>query len=169
MAKVYKAFTTMIGTTVLAIGLTTGAWAQAGGAVPMTAGGGRAGMGELEGSMTMQGSVVCIDCTLEEARNAHPNVSDLYQLTRATPGEGHIVMKVNEVNNKMWWETLVGLSHRLPVRAEDHVWKGLAAEENLFKNMQIFGMLQQSRVLDISEVKVGEQTPSELEEARFGR
>lgn len=169
MAKVYQAFTASMGAAVLTLGLvTTGAWGQGGGAAPM-AGGGTAGMGELEGALTVKGSVVCVDCTLEEARAAHPDVTDFYQLTHATPGAGRLVMKVDDVNNKMWWETLVGLTHQVPVRAEERIWQGLTAEENLFKDMQIVGLLRKSRTLDIAEVNVGDLTLTELENTHIHR
>ena len=76
-------------------------------------------------------------------------------------------MKVDDVTNTMRWDTLVGLSHRLPVRAQAQVWRGLTAEENLFTTLQIFGRLEKSGTLDISEVTIGGQTLSERNTARL--
>ncbi|MGE0822158.1 MAG: hypothetical protein AB7G75_13875 [Candidatus Binatia bacterium] len=171
MRKNFRALTTSMGTIVLAASLATGAWGQAGvaggAAAPVTGAGevGRGG-GELESLVAAKGKILCVDCTLEGVREAQPNVTDLYQLTRATPGEGHVVMEITGVSNKSWWETIVGLSHEFPVRAEEKVWHELTAEENRFKDIEILGILRRSRTLEISEVNIDDRKLSELETGR---
>ena len=66
MATGFKAFTASIGAVVLSVGLATGAWGRGVGAAAPTAGGAGVIGGELTGSMTMEGSVVCGACTLDK-------------------------------------------------------------------------------------------------------
>lgn len=169
-----KTLTTSLGPFLLAAGLATNAWGQAGvaggAAAPVTGAGNLArGGAEVETELIAKGKVICTDCTLEEVRKAQPQVTDLYQLTRATPGAGRIVMEINEVNNRHWWQTVVGLSHEFPVRAEERVWQGLTSEENLLKDVEILGILRRSRTLELNEVKIGDMTLSERENVRLHR
>jgi len=49
---------------------------------------------------------------------------------------------------------LVGLSHQLSARAPDRVFEELMAEENLFKQVEVTGLLRSNRTFDISQVRV---------------
>jgi hypothetical protein len=133
----------------LLAGLATGAWSQVPTPTAPTTGPTVPFGGELEGAMSVKGSVVCVDCTVEEVRQTRSGLTDLYELTHE---KGQVVMKVDSVNNAFRWETLVGLSHQVSVRASDNVWQKLTAEENLFKEIGLGGILSKTRTFDIGEV-----------------
>ncbi len=106
--------------------------------------------GESRGIMYIKGSVVCAECTLDEARKAHPGErSKLYQLSHK---QGQVVVKITEVNDSPRWSHLG--RPQLWVRAKDSVFAQLTAEENLFKEIQITGLLNNTRTLDIFEVTI---------------
>ena len=115
--------------------------------------------GEVRGITRFTGHVVCVDCSLQEARKAQPTLSNLYQLSQANPEKGQVVMQVEtffDPAERMRWESIVGLSHRLQMRATDQVFKELTAEKNLFKELTVTGLLRSTSVLDINSVKVNE-------------
>jgi hypothetical protein len=122
-------------------------------------GGGRPGSfgGELRGITQFTGHVVCIGCSLPEARKAHPDLTNLYQLSHTNPQQGQVVMQVetfSDPHERMRWESIVGLSHLLQMRATEQVLKELTAEENLFKELTVTGLLRSTSVLDINSVEV---------------
>jgi hypothetical protein len=113
--------------------------------------------GELRGITQFTGHVVCIGCSLQEARKAQPHFTDLYQLSQANPRQGQVVMQVesfSDPHERMRWESIVGLSHLLQIRATEQVFKELTAEENLFKKLTVTGLLRSTSVLDIDSVEV---------------
>jgi hypothetical protein len=122
-------------------------------------GGGRPGSfgGELRGITQFTGRIVCIGCSLQEARKAQPQLTNLYQLSPATSRQGPVVMQVEtfpDPHERRRWESIVGLSHLLQMRATEQVFKELTAEENLFKTLTVTGLLRSTSVLDISRVEV---------------
>lgn len=108
--------------------------------------------GELRGIVRVRGYVVCTNCTLREVRKSQPGLTRLYQLTA---GEKRAVMTVEWVNERAWWESIVGLSHRLQARGSESVLQKLWAEENLFEDLEIIGLLRTSRVFDIHDIILG--------------
>jgi hypothetical protein len=76
----------------------------------------------------------------------------LYQLTH---GEKRAVLKVEWVNERAWWDSIVGLSHRIQARGAESVLQKLWAEENLFEDLEVIGLLRTTRVLDIHDVILG--------------
>ena len=102
------------------------------------------------GLLHIKGSVVCRGCSLDEARKAQPNEQTLYQLTHE---QGQIVMNVHSVNNSPTWRYF-GWPAELQVRAQDGLFQQLTAEENLFKDVEITGLLSTTRALDIFEVTI---------------
>ena len=102
------------------------------------------------GLLHIKGSVVCRGCSLDEARKAQPNEQTLYQLTHE---QGQIVMNVRSVNNSPTWRYF-GWPAELQVRAQDGLFQQLTAEENLFKDVEITGLLSTTRALDIFEVTI---------------
>lgn len=106
---------------------------------------------EGAGVMQIRGNVVCAGCSLAEARQARPDRHDLYQLTHK---QGRVVMRVSWVSNSGRWGHVVW-PPRIWVRGEDRLLQQLNAEENLFKEMEITGLLSNSRTLDISRVTIG--------------
>lgn len=110
--------------------------------------------GELRGITRFTGEVVCAGCSLEEAREARPNTGDLYVLQHP---EGQVVLHVDsfyDPSEHMRWESIVGLSHRVSARAPDRIFAELTAEENLFKEIEVTGLLRSDHTFDISQVRV---------------
>ena len=49
-----------------------------------------------KGLVKLRASVVCANCTLDEARAAHPDLTDLYELRHE---QGQVVIRVSSVDN----------------------------------------------------------------------
>ena len=62
-------------------------------------------------------------------------------------------MNVHSVNNSPTWRYF-GWPAELQVRAQDGLFQQLTAEENLFKDVEITGLLSTTRALDIFEVTI---------------
>jgi hypothetical protein len=135
-----------IAATLLLAGLTTGVQAlgPGGGGLPSFG-------GELRGMTQVTGSVVCVGCSLNEVRAAQPELQRLYQLNHQ---HGQLVMTVKSVNEAARWESIVGLSHQISARAPASLFRQLTAEENLFKEVVILGLLRRNRTLDIGEITI---------------
>jgi hypothetical protein len=113
-------------------------------------GGGASGFGIGGRGMTiMKGTILCAGCTLDEVRKAQSDTHHLYQLTHT---QGQVVMRVTSVNGSGLWEA--PWPPRFSVRAKDSVFQQLTAEENLLKEMEITGMLSNTRTLDIFMVTI---------------
>ena len=110
--------------------------------------------GELRGITQFTGRVVCVGCDLAEVRQAQPNLTDLYQINHEN---GQVVMQVESFSDSAEhrrWESIVGLSHQVQARTTENVFEELTAEENLFKEMTVTGLLRSTRTLDIDSVQV---------------
>jgi hypothetical protein len=143
-------------TALMLAGLITGAQA-------FVSGGGMGSFGgELRGVTQIKGKVVCVGCSLDEMRAAQPELQRLYQLNHA---QGQLVMTVESVNEVARWESIVGLSHHLAVRAPASLFQQLTAEENLFKEVVILGLLRSNRTLDMGEVIIPGPSIAELARA----
>ena len=117
-------------------------------------GGGMPLGGELRGMTRFTGEVVCVGCSLEEARDVRQNTGDLYVLQHP---KGQVVLQVDsfyDASEHMRWESIVGLSHQVTARAPDRVFAELTAEENLFKQIEVTGLLRSDHTFDISQVQV---------------
>lgn len=126
-------------------GFLTHAYAQVPGV-----GGGTFG-GEVRGVTHLKGTVVCVGCTLEEAQGAQPQMRHLYQLVHT---QGQLVMAVQEVNRSTMWEIW---PHTLSIRTPNHLFQQLTAEANLFKNVELLGLLSRGgRTFDLFQVAVVE-------------
>ena len=143
MATVSKTLKTTVALILLLAGIATGAQ----GFVP---GGGGSFGGEIRGPVQLRGTVVCAQCSLDEVRKAQPHEHDLYELMHR---QGQIVMKVTWVKDWQRWR-LLAWPPRLWVRAKDSVFQQLAAEENLMKEVEIIGFLNNPQTLDIFELTV---------------
>ena len=115
--------------------------------------------GEARGVTQVIGSVVCVGCSLNEVRAAQPDLQRLYQLNHE---QGQLIMTVESVNNAARWESIVGLSHQLSVRAPQSLFQQLAAEENLFREVEIRGLLRSNQTLDIGEITISGPIPEPL-------
>lgn len=146
MAATGKALRLCAAIVLLLAGLSPGVYAQApgGGGLPSFG-------GELRGATRFTGKVVCVGCSLEEAQRAQPNAAHLYQLTHK---QGQVVMEVNEVSDPQWWSDVVW-PPLISVRADDKLFQQLTAEENLFREVEVTGLLRNTRTFDMFRVKVG--------------
>ena len=61
---------------------------------------------------------------------------------------------MDDIDERMWWETIAGLSNSVWLRAPDEVLSSLTAEENLFKHVEIIGLLRRSGTFDIGSVYI---------------
>ncbi len=156
MTPVGKTLQTGLGVTLLLVGITTSVWGQ-------VEGGGFPFGGELRGLTQLQGSVVCVGCSLEEVQAVRPHLTGLYELRHE---QGRVVMKVDTINERARWEDILGLSHQITVRAQARLFQKLTAEENLFREVEIVGLLRNTRTLDIGDVTV--LGPSIAEQAYAG-
>jgi hypothetical protein len=125
--------------------LHTAAWGQ-GGQPPVIG-------GQFRPLTQLRGEIVCVGCTLEEARRARPDAINLYALR--FDGE-QVVMNVEWVSrqSRQYLEDVAGLSDTLQIRAPQNILRELTAEENLFKEMQITGLLRSSHTFDVADVEV---------------
>jgi hypothetical protein len=149
MKTLRNTFVAGMAVALLLTGMATGAWGQPAPQLPFG--------GELRGIVRVRGYVVCANCTLREVRKSQPGLTRLYQLTH---GEHRAVMKVEWVNERAWWYSIVGLSHRLQVRGSESVLQKLWAEENLFEGIEIIGLLRSSRILDVHDIVLGSSEES---------
>ncbi len=101
-----------------------------------------------ETMMRIRGSVVCTACSLEEVRKGRPYDNTLYQLTYR---QGRLVLQVNWVTNPSRWDRIVW-PPRLYVRGDASLLHQLTAEEHLFKEVEITGLLSNTRTLDLTSV-----------------
>jgi hypothetical protein len=72
-------------------------------------------------------------------------------------------MKVTWTNEPQRWSALVS-SPYLWVRAKASVLQQLTAEENLFQELEVTGLLRDTRTFDIHTVKVRRQKTRRVEE-----
>ena len=149
MAIVGKSCLLSVGLFVLLAGLSPGVWAQAGGGgAPNPSG----MLGNLNTLTRIQGAVVCVGCSLEEAQRVQAASSRLYELRNA---RSTAILRVDEVDDAARWASIT-LGHRLHVRTATVLWQQLTAEENLFKEVEITGLLSSGRSLDVSGVAARE-------------
>lgn len=99
---------------------------------------------------TIKGAVVCVECSLEEARTAYPDTRDLYELESL---HGQLVMRVDWVSDAVRW-THVTLGNRLWIRADVQVFQQLTAHAHRFQEVEISGLLRDERTLDIARITV---------------
>ena len=150
MTTIHKLMSIGIAAALLFTGLITGAQALGlgGGGLPSFG-------GELRGMAQITGSVVCVGCSVNEVRAGQPQLQRLYQLTHP---HGQLVITVKSVNETARWESIIGLSHHIAVRAPTSLFQQLTAEENLFKEVVILGLLRSNQTLDIGEITIADQT-----------
>jgi hypothetical protein len=103
------------------------------------------------GQVSIKGKVVCAGCSLDELRNTPAERGQLYQFTR---DHDRVVMQVQAVNDNPLWRSFFGWPAEIPVRSQDAVFQRLLAEENLFKEVEITGVVSTTRALDIFDVSV---------------
>lgn len=98
------------------------------------------------GAIQLRGQVVCTDCYLDEVKRT----PFTYQLSHK---HGRLVMNVTWISNSSRWNRIVW-PPKLQIRGEERLIQKLVAEENLMKELEVSGILGNSRTLDLSEVTV---------------
>ncbi|MEW6297926.1 MAG: hypothetical protein AB1671_09340 [Thermodesulfobacteriota bacterium] len=117
--------------------------------------------GAMRGMTRITGTLVCAECSLEEARRANPDMHDLYVFDHDL---GQAVIQVNQVLDSAGrgssesivgsrWEAITWYPE-LAVRAPGEEFRKLLAEENMFKEVQITGILRSTRTLDVMNIDV---------------
>src|SRR5262245_14623127 len=101
-----------------------------------------------EDVIRLRGKVLCVACSLDQVRHTQPSEPALYQLSYK---QGQLVMQVNWVSTTSRWQRVVW-PPRLWVRGEDGLVQQLSAEANLFKEMEIQGILSNTRTLDLTSI-----------------
>ncbi len=134
---------TGVATAVLLTGL-------AGGARGFAPGGGGAFGGGVRSAVQMRAIVLCTGCSLEDVRKARPDERQLYELRHR---RGQVVMQLRSINNAQMWGRFIW-PPQIWVRAKDGVFQQLSAEENLLKEVEIVGLLNNSHTLDIFTVTI---------------
>jgi len=113
--------------------------------------------GESRGITQIRGKVLCGDCNLTEVRSDQSNGHDLYQVTY--PG-GRFVFQMEWTSEPQRWTDLVS-SPELHARGRASLFQQLVAEENLFREVEITGLLRDTQTLDIGEISFrGEKAPA---------
>jgi hypothetical protein len=103
------------------------------------------------GQVVLKGKVVCARCSLDELRGTPAEQGQLYQFTR---DHDRVVMQVQTVNDYALWQSFFGWPAQITVRAQDTVFQRLLAEENLFKDVEVTGVVSSTRALDIFDVTI---------------
>ena len=152
-----KLFIAGLGITLLVGGLHASVWGQVPGAgrVGPLSGGVEGSQGE--DSMGLKGRIICVGCSRDDVRKNQPNLLNLYEFTRE---QEHMVIKIDEASTAARWEAIAGLSHQITVRVQDKVWQQLTSEDNLFKQIEMIGILSSSRTFDVARVKISGITVS---------
>jgi hypothetical protein len=153
-----KTFCTSLMTMVMLAGVTISAFGQGTGGGGPSSGVSSAG---AKGLIKLQATVVCANCSLDETKAAHPELTDLYELSHE---KGKVVIRVSAVNDSTssgaesegvsnrW--TSISQPPQLSVRAEDHIFQKLLDKNNQSKEMEITGIIRSTRTLDISDITI---------------
>ena len=139
MVFVSKALRTSMTATLLLAGITVGAQGDIG-AVGSSFG------PDGAGTVQIRGKVLCLACSLDEVRRTQPSEPALYQLSYK---QGQLVMQVNWVSTTTRWQRVVW-PPRVWVRGEPGLMQQLSAEANLFKDIEMTGILSNTRTFDIT-------------------
>ncbi|HEV8711465.1 MAG TPA: hypothetical protein VGX03_01395 [Candidatus Binatia bacterium] len=145
MTTAGKSIRASIGAVMLLVSLSPSVYGRIHGGVILPFG------GKFRNLTRIKGSVVCVGCSLEEAQKAQAEAGRVYELKRAE--EQRVVLRVDWVDDAAYWESVI-LGHRLWVRAPDNLWRELTAEENLFKKLEISGLLHSDRTFDLVSIIV---------------
>lgn len=111
------------------------------------------GTGIVKDRIHFRGHVICTGCTLEELRTTLPaSRALLYELVHQ---QKRVVMEVNPEYASL-------PSQRLWLRGGDHTLQALTAEGNLYKEIEVSGLLREPlptlAIMDLPDVRlVGEQ------------
>jgi len=122
--------------------------------------------------------MICTQCRLADVQRLQPNNHRLYELTyrqaqggmptsqsqpysqyhpyieeeQLTDRQAQGVLEVSGVSNPRWWNHLT--EPRLQIRGEQSLVQKLTAEENLMKEVEVSGVLNDSQILELQEVTI---------------
>jgi hypothetical protein len=145
MATVGQFFRASLGVVALLVGLSTVALAETPDRITVPW---RQGLNNR--LVQLEGSVVCVNCSLEEAQKGQTTAEDLYVLESA---QGAVVMRIDWIKDTGGWEQIT-LAPYLWVRtADQNLLQQLGAEANLFKEVKITGFLYGDRAFDLTGLR----------------
>jgi hypothetical protein len=109
--------------------------------------------GQFRPLTKLRGEIVCVGCTLAQARRLRPDALHLYEMKY--PG-GRLVMNVEWVNeqSRQYLEDVAGLNDTLRLRGPQRMLETLTDETTRFKEVELTGMLRSTRTFDILDVDV---------------
>ncbi len=96
----------------------------------------------------IRGAVVCTGCALDEIRKLYPSESTFYKLSQR---RGRLLSRWNWTSNTVRWYRM-GWPPQLWVRGYEHLLQQLTAEANLLTEMEIEGVLSNTRTLDVTGI-----------------
>jgi hypothetical protein len=150
MAQFGKTFTVgILGALVLGVSI-SGVWAEqeAGPVSGRSAASDSAGQPERE--ISVEGRIMCVECSLEDVRKQHPQAQSLYQLTYQ---RGRMVMQIEDVDDLRQWQRDT-LSHTLHIRAAEDVLSALTDAQTVQKDVTLAGRLGSDHVLDVTGIRI---------------
>lgn len=107
--------------------------------------------GQWRTATRLVGEVVCTGCSLYEVQVGRPGTWQmLHQLTHRL---GRVVIQVRSINGSQIWH-IGDLYPEIAVYCRDDLFQQLTAEETLFKDVEIFGLLSDTQMLEIVTVNV---------------
>ncbi len=105
--------------------------------------------GEFRGVTVFRGKLLCVDCTLQEMRGTLPGRPKLLELRHRA---GQVVVQMTWINEGSVWTYF--LRPRAWVRGKTSLFQQLMAEENMFEEVEITGIVTKGRTLDMSKVEI---------------
>jgi hypothetical protein len=102
----------------------------------------------------LTGKLVCMDCSVAEARKVSPYKygNHLYQLQL---GQRQAVMEVRETNHFTWLNHLTRPNIR--VQGEDNLLRALTSQDHVRKDVTIAGLLLDAHTLNVQEITVHQE------------
>ena len=150
MAQLAKTFTaSILGALLLGVS-TSGVWAEQGAGPVPERGATSNPMGQPEREISVEGRIMCVECSLEDVQKQHPQAHSLYQLTHQ---RGRIVMQIDDVGDLRQWQRDT-LSNTLHIRAADEVLSELTDAQTVQKDVTLIGRLGSDHVLDVTSIRV---------------
>ena len=107
-------------------------------------------VGQPERDISVDGRIMCVECSLEDVRKQQSQAHSLYQLTHQ---RGCMVMQIDGVDDLRQWQRDT-LSHTLHIRAADEVLAELTDAQTVQKDVTLAGRLGSDYVLDVTGIRV---------------
>jgi hypothetical protein len=109
--------------------------------------------GQFRPLTKMRGEIVCVGCSLSQARRVRPDAIHLYEMRYSG---GRLVMNVDWVNqqSRQYLEDVAGLNDTLRLRGPQSALEKLTDETTQYKEVELTGVLRSTRTFDILDVDV---------------